>query len=1700
MRTKPCKVSLMVSIVFLMAAVSLTAAAKNAIYKDKDIRANRIVVVNNSILKQLPVKGSLTTRLESARTTYQGTVVKSIPSQGIAEWEIAGDMEKALSALNAIDGVTAFPNFVFHREEIRRGKTLEPTGTSTTTDDPYLSFQWALNNDGSFDAAAVVGADISAFDAWNVSTGGTYTVSSETSNVIVAVYDDGIDINHEDLANNIWVNPGEDLNGNGTVDDLEWNGIDDDGNGFVDDFWGWNVMYDDNSYLTSGSYHGTHVAGIIGAEGDNALGIAGVNHHIKMLSVLIWDENGETDAITIMYGYYYLSCLLKTGVKIVAVNQSWGGGGELTDRDEQRFIDVMTNYAREHDSYGTIWVCSAGNDAVNTDGLNYYAYPRLIQSPNVICVGSTDYADQVSDFSNYGLHTVDIGAPGTDILSTYPNNSYVYMSGTSMASPHVTSVIALAKSVFPNDDAHALITRVMATADVSSNFTDKWNTQGRLNAYNAVAPTATLSNYPVSANPAYIQKNFTDDYGVATVGFVNATTNTVYITNISLQGNNPSKFNIVMPTTKSMNIAVEPGGAFGVPVQFVASSTSQLTYDAVLSFVVSGTTVNIDLVGVEQGYAEMAISPYYSDLGITHFGDTLTAAFAITNTGDADLEYDLFQELIYYSDESYDLKSLVTYTPEVSTAKKTAINKGQMIREQFDKIAPYMASIERPKVTVNLNQTLGSTSDEIVAWVDSLNDSTATMANWTLASYGSGDGATENWHLVNVSGTETKDFVFLAGDFTSGYKNGTLAVAASPLFDFTPTTDGKAPLYLSFDYAAQLESGYDYFYINVIVDGERWGTILQTEYNLNNDGYTYHAVADISELVGQDNVEFWFILNCDDSYVEGFGAFFDNVAITLADAPYWADNYSGTLSPAGQAVINTTIRSGMLDTGEYYLFNYVESNALNNYYDVNIIHFNTVFGHLSIDPTESELGSFYRNQTINAGFNLINDGIADVAFYGNWYIQSSYYTKSNSQSSLFAKKQATQSVAKQDGKQIKPSERIRKVAEHYAATSKKMAKNAAQPSKLVKANLASKIFLPKTTSATGTLLSENFDTSLNIPDGWTVEDWSFGLGDIWHIENLAGLNSNVIYFGDPEDGAYYANSETYLYTPIVDISAVKDIEDLFLEFDYACYVEEGYDYFDLYIATINDDSEISWNWIASTDGDDFINDGQLHSISFNLSEMFGSELASYDKIIICWGAWSDESVSDGGILVDNVFLNTKIQDIYVTPLTGTIRVGESLPVKQQINMSYLYPGNFAMVTEFWYDYYADEYSWWDNGQVEQWSYFSVLNHQPVVVNDTLNVISGDVVGANYIINAAMENDYDEDNDYLYIWETTDPIYGAMKWTGLYEEQPLKDAVESWSYVAPLNYDGLDEIQYAVSDGFETTIGTIVFRVASIPRFVAGTQQQYTFLEDSSLTISTMRLVPGVGGVDQERYVWGKAKSDLITITVDRSTHRLTFTTKSKDQWGQASAKLYVGHTGEPEDSLNISIVVVPVNDPPTAKFAFSKTNNTVTFTDESDDIRDSEGTITEWNWDFGDGSTSTEQNPTHVYTALNTYTVTLTVTDNGQATAVTTQDVQITNIVGIAEEAALPEKFALSQNYPNPFNPNTTISYALPERSTVRLSIYNMLGKEIRTLVNHVEDAGYKSVQWDGLDQRGQLISTGIYIYKIQAGEFTQTRKMIFMK
>jgi len=1390
--------------------------------------------------------------------------------------------------------------------------------------------------------------------------------------------------------------------------------------------------------------------------------------------------------------WYYLSTLLESGVKVLAVNQSWGGGSDLIDRDDQRFIDVMTEYAREHDELGMIWVCSAGNDNINTDKINFYTYPRLIQSPNIIDVGSTDYTDHKSDFSNYGQATVDIGAPGTDIASCYPNNDYYYMSGTSMAAPHVTGVIALAKSVFPADDNHALIARVMATADRLTALDGLWNTEGRLNAYAAVDPAATLSNFPVSANPAHIQKNFTDDYGVNTVGFVNATGNAVTVSSIAISGDQASYFSYVPPT----NLTVAPGGAFGVPVKYESDPAVASPYNATLTFSVNGTDVAVSLVGIEQGFAEMVVDPELSELGVNHFGDTLTSAFTITNTGDEDLEYYLFQILLGENAESdLDIAEINNFKPTPSTITKPAINKNKTIKEQFELIAPDVAALTRPKINLDFTQPTKENS-EAIFWSDNLNDSTATMANWTMLSYGSDEGADEKWHLVNVSETETKDFVFLAGDFDNGYKNNTIAVAVSPLFDFAPQ-NGRVPAYLSFDYAALLEAGWDFFYVNVIVNGELWSTILDTDWNLTADGNLYRASADLSELVGRDNVEFWFILNTDGSYVEGFGALFDNVEISTQDAPYYADNYQGVINPAGQVTINTTIRTGLLEPGEYVLINVVESNALENWYGFNLIHFNSVIGHLSVDPEITELDSFYRDQSIRSSFTASNDGLVDVDYYVGWTIQHmwddepSFFLASADKSFKSAQtklKSAKKSVVKKDNVRIKSSERIKNIAERY--TGAKVSKSATQTTeKTVK----SKIFRPMTASSGTVLLSENFDAGLEIPTGWTVEDWSYGLGDIWHIEDFD--TTHALFFGDPEVWQYYANSATIAISPEIDLGAAPDSEKVILEFDYACHVEEGYDYFDLGIGIVIDD-EIYWFLAASTDYEDFANDGTLNSFAFDLSWLGDT------KIIIGFAAWTDGSVSDGFIFVDNVLIESKsdLKDCFVNPLFGTIAVGANQKFDQFINAHSFYPGNCVMETELWYEFDNNIWSDWDYDRARQSTTFTILNHKPIVVDDTLNVLAGDIYNCETLINAAMENDYDEDYDELFIWNLSEPIYGEIKQTRIPKPGDPNDHPYYWDYVAPLNFDGYDVLQYSISDDIDETFGNIVIRIAAEPRFVVGTQQEYTFLEDSSLTVNTLRLVPGVGGMDQNLFVWGKVKGNLAQIGIDRAKHHLTFQTKNADAWGQDKAILYVGHENNPFDSLMVTIVVVPVNDPPTASFTVAKNNNTVTFTDQSNDSRDPEGAITAWLWEFGDDQTSTEQNPTHVYTAAKTYAVKLTVTDNSNESTVTTQNVEITTVVSIAEGTNLPDNYELSQNYPNPFNPVTSIRYALPEQSMVKLTIYDMLGKEVVTLVNRTEQAGYKSVDWNGLNQHGQLVSTGIYFYRIQAGNFSQIRKMIFIK
>lgn len=328
----------------------------------------------------------------------------------------------------------------------------------STPDDPYFGYQWALQNSGQ--TGGTPGADISATTAWGETTG--------RPEVIVAVIDTGVDYSHPDLKQNMWINPGE----------IPGNGIDDDNNGWVDDVHGIDAFANDGDPMDEQG-HGTHVAGTIAAV-DNRAGVVGVAPNVKIMALRFLGPEGGyvSDAVRC------INYAVSKGAHLS--NNSWGGGGY-----SQAMRDAINNAGAANQ----LFVAAAGNAATNTD--QSFNYPSCYDLPNVISVGSSDHYDQPSSFSNYGLTTVDLFAPGSNILSTVPGNGYAYLSGTSMASPHVAGVVALMMSINPDLSFADVREALMASVDAKTSLNSLCATGGRLNA--AAATSAARATVPVPA-------------------------------------------------------------------------------------------------------------------------------------------------------------------------------------------------------------------------------------------------------------------------------------------------------------------------------------------------------------------------------------------------------------------------------------------------------------------------------------------------------------------------------------------------------------------------------------------------------------------------------------------------------------------------------------------------------------------------------------------------------------------------------------------------------------------------------------------------------------------------------------------------------------------------------------------------------------------------------------------------------------------------------------------------------------------------------------------------------------------------------------------------------------------------------------------------------------------------------------------------
>ncbi|TRY32338.1 S8 family serine peptidase [Aliiglaciecola sp. M165] len=306
--------------------------------------------------------------------------------------------------------------------------------TQIIPDDPDFTSLWGLNNTGQNGGLADV--DVNAPEAWERSTG--------SSNVIVAVIDTGVDYTHPDLVDNMWVNPNE----------VAGNGIDDDSNGYIDDIYGIDTVNDDTDPMDD-HYHGTHVAGTIGARGNNADGVVGVNWDISIIACKFLNSGGSGSLSDAVECLDYLHDL-KTNhnVDIVLSNNSWGGGGFSTA--------LETAIALQNDA-DIIFVAAAGNSSNNNDISP--SYPASYEGDNIVSVAAIDRSGNLANFSNYGATSVDIGAAGVDVYSTLPGNTYGSLSGTSMASPHVAGVLALIKADQAQLSMTQLITKLYEDAE-----------------------------------------------------------------------------------------------------------------------------------------------------------------------------------------------------------------------------------------------------------------------------------------------------------------------------------------------------------------------------------------------------------------------------------------------------------------------------------------------------------------------------------------------------------------------------------------------------------------------------------------------------------------------------------------------------------------------------------------------------------------------------------------------------------------------------------------------------------------------------------------------------------------------------------------------------------------------------------------------------------------------------------------------------------------------------------------------------------------------------------------------------------------------------------------------------------------------------------------------------------------------------------
>jgi len=438
-------------------------------------------VPNQVIVKLTPT--AQTADALAIRARLNATVIRRFASIDAELWEIRGT-----TVADAVDRFTndsrvaiIEPNFLVHtfdRAENGAGVDLRaPNAVTPALDvfpnDTLFDFLWGLHNTGQ--GGGTADADIDAPEAWSLVTGGS---------VVVAVIATGVDYTHEDLIDNIFSNPNE----------TAGNGVDDDANGYIDDVRGWDFHDDDNDPFDDNGT-GTICAGPIAAVGNNGAGVVGVSWSARILPLKFLDDTGSGSTADAIQALEYASLM---GAKLCC--NPWGSG---------TYSDILRLAIGEA---GILFVAVAGNSGLDIDVTPIY--PASYDLENIIAVAGTNRSDDMSPTSNYGLESVDMGAPGWEIASTYPPDSYSYFSSTSMAAAHVSGAACLLWSYAPGLTSAGVKNYILSSVDVIPSLQGRTVTGGRLNVANMLSlitdvdsdaspkQFALFANRPNPFNPA----------------------------------------------------------------------------------------------------------------------------------------------------------------------------------------------------------------------------------------------------------------------------------------------------------------------------------------------------------------------------------------------------------------------------------------------------------------------------------------------------------------------------------------------------------------------------------------------------------------------------------------------------------------------------------------------------------------------------------------------------------------------------------------------------------------------------------------------------------------------------------------------------------------------------------------------------------------------------------------------------------------------------------------------------------------------------------------------------------------------------------------------------------------------------------------------------------------------------------------------